>query len=154
MLLIPNYLSQPNTDELHLDPIAKKEVWEEYCQDPFVLTNDEEMPILSYNQFLTIWNKCFPKVKIREYKNVCGKCAICEGIKEKMNSTKSRAMRIIFRRYKLLHRAFYMGEKLLYYQRRAEAACSNGTIGSLIVDKMGLSNTGLPICGHSIKHFK
>ena len=44
-----------------------------------------------------------------------------------------------------------MGEKLLYYQRRAEAACSNGTIGSLIVDKMGLGNTGLPICGHSIK---
>ena len=112
------------------------------------------MPTLSYNQFLTIWNKCFPKVKIREgiKEKICGKCAICEGIKEKMNSTKSRAMRIIFRRYKLLHRAFYMGEKLLYYQRRAEeAACSNGTIGRLIVDKMGLGNTGLPICGHSIK---
>ena len=80
-----------------------------------------------------------------------GKCALREGIKEKMHATKSRSMRIIFRRYKLLHRAFYMGEKLLYYQRRAEAACSNGSIGSVIVDKMGLGNTALPICGHSIK---
>jgi hypothetical protein len=142
---------QPNTDELHLDPITKKEVWEEYCQDPFVLTNEEEQLFLSYSQFVGIWNNCFPKVKIREYKNVCGKCALCEGIKEIMHATKSRSMRIIFRRYKLLHRAFYMGEKLLYYQRRAEAACSNGSIGSVIVDKMGLGNTALPICGHSLK---
>ena len=33
----------------------------------------------------------------------------------------------------------------------AEAACSNGSIGSVIVDKMGLGNTALPICGHSLK---
>ena len=107
--------------------------------------------ILTYGQFVQLRNDCFPKVKIREYKNVCGKCAICEGIKERMHSTKSKAMRIIMRRYKLLHRAFFMGEKLLYYQRRAEAASSNGSVGSLIIDKMGLGNTALPKCAHSIQ---
>jgi len=55
--------TQPNTDELHLDPITKKEVWEEYCQDPFVLTNDEEQPTLSYNQFLGIWPSASRKLK-------------------------------------------------------------------------------------------
>ena len=145
---------QPNADEIHLDPIRKKDVWEEYRIDPFVLSHgddEEKHKVLNYAQFVNIWNNCFPKVKIREYKNVCGKCAICEAIKEKMHSTKSKAMRIIIRRYKLLHRAFYMGEKLLYYQRRAEAASSNGSVGSIIVDKMGLGNTGLPLCAHSIQ---
>jgi hypothetical protein len=38
-----------------------------------------------------------------------------------------------------------MGEKLLYYQRRAEAANSNGEIGSIIIDKMGTHATQLPL---------
>ena len=42
-----------------------------------------------------------------------------------------------------------MGEKLLYYQRRAEAANSGGEVGSIIIDKMGSHSTQLPICGHS-----
>jgi hypothetical protein len=38
-----------------------------------------------------------------------------------------------------------MGEKLLYYQRRAENANSNGEIGSIIIDKMGTHTTQLPL---------
>ena len=62
-----------------------------------------------------------------------------------MSQSKSKALRIIVRQYKLMHRAFYMGEKLLYYQRRAEAANSNGEVGSIIIDKMGTHATQLPI---------
>ena len=44
-----------------------------------------------------------------------------------------------------MYRSFYMGEKLLYYQRRAEAINSNGEIGSIIIDKMGTHATQLPL---------
>jgi hypothetical protein len=62
-----------------------------------------------------------------------------------MAQSKSKALRLIIRQYKLMHRSFYMGEKLLYYQRRAEAANSNGEIGSIIIDKMGTHATQLPL---------
>jgi hypothetical protein len=38
-----------------------------------------------------------------------------------------------------------MEEKLLYYQRRAEAENSNGEIGSIIINKMGTHATQLPL---------
>jgi hypothetical protein len=77
-------------------------------------------------------------MKIREYKNVTGKCEVCDACKNLMASSKSKALRIVVRQYKkLIHRSFYMGKKLLYYQRRAEAKKSNGEIGSIIIDKMG-----------------
>jgi len=139
-------LLQPNADEIHLDPVTKKEVYEEYKSDAFV---NSHSAIYSYSEFAKLWNSCFPKVKIREYKNVSGKCDICEALKNMMHKTKSKAFRIITSRYRVLHRAYYMGEKLLYYQRRAEAAASNGEIGSIIIDKMGSHSTQLPICGHS-----
>jgi len=87
----------------------------------------------------------FPKVKIREYKNVTGKCEICEACKKMMSQSKSKALRVIVRQYKMMHRAYYMGEKLLYYQRRAEASSSNGEVGSIIIDKMGTHATQLPL---------
>ena len=62
-----------------------------------------------------------------------------------MVQSRSKALRVIIRQYKLMHRSFYMGEKLLYYQRRAEASNSNGDIGSIIVDKMGTHATQLPL---------
>lgn len=87
----------------------------------------------------------FPKVKIREYKNVTGKCEICEACKKMMSQSKSKALLVIVRQYKMMHRAYYMGEKLLYYQRRAEASSSNGEVGSIIIDKMGTHATQLPL---------
>ena len=73
-----------------------------------------------------------------------------------MTQSKSKALRLIVRQYKLMHRAYYMGEKLLYYQRRAEAANSDGEIGSIIIDKMGTHATQLPLLSnlYSLKdHF-
>ena len=98
-----------------------------------------------YDAFTKIWRDVFPKVKIREYKNVTGKCEVCDACKNLMAQSKSKALRLVIRQYKLMHRSFYMGEKLLYYQRRAEAASSNGEIGSIIIDKMGTHATQLPL---------
>ena len=95
-------------------------------------------------------------MKICEYKNVTGKCEVCEACKKLMTQSKSKALRIIVRQYKLMHRAFFMGEKLMYYQRRAEAANSDGEIGSIIIDKMGTHVTQLPLLSnlYSLKeHF-
>ena len=65
----------------------------------------------AYNAFNSIWNNCFPKVKIREYKNVTGKCEICEACKSMISQSKSKALRVIVREYKLMHRSYYMGER-------------------------------------------
>lgn len=128
--------------EIHIDPIDKKELWNYYKSDTFVQSHDK---VYGYETFTTIWNEVFPKVKIREYKNVTGKCEICDACKNLMTRSKSKALRLVIRQYKLMHRSFYMGEKLLYYQRRAEAANSNGEIGSIIIDKMGTHATQLPL---------
>jgi hypothetical protein len=119
-----------------------KEVWNYYKSDPFVQSHDQ---VYSYDTFTRIWRDVFPKVKIREYKNVTGKCEICDACKNLMAQSKSKALRLVIRQYKLMHRSFYMGEKLLYYQRRAEAINSNGEIGSIIIDKMGTHATQLPL---------
>jgi len=133
---------QPNADEIHIDPISEVEVWNEYKADPFVLSHEK---VYGYDNFTKIWRDVFPKIKIREYKNVTGKCEVCEACKRMMSQSKSKALRVIVRQYKLMHRSFYMGEKLLYYQRRAEAANSNGEVGSIIIDKMGTHATQLPL---------
>ena len=133
---------QPNANEIHIDPITETEVWNEYRSDVFVQSHSE---VYSYKSFTKIWRDVFPKVKMREYKNVTGKCEVCEACKSMISGSKSKAQRILVRQYKLMHRAYYMGEKLLYYQRRAESQNSNGEIGSIIIDKMGTHATQLPV---------
>lgn len=118
------------------------EVWNEYRTDSFVQSHEK---VYNYESFAKIWREVFPNVKIREYKNVTGKCEICEACKKMMSQSKSRALRLIVRQYKVMHRAYYMGEKLLYYQRRGEAINSNNEIGSIIIDKMGTHATRLPL---------
>jgi hypothetical protein len=133
---------EPNADEIHIDFVSKDEVYEEYKADPFVNSHDK---VYEIGAFLKIWREVFPKVKMREYKNVTGKCAVCDACKNMMRQCRNKSVRIIIREYRLMHRAYYMGEKLLYYQRRAEAVNSNGEIGSIIIDKMGTHATSLPI---------
>ena len=137
------YYQPTNAAEIHIDPIDEKEVWNYYKSDPFVQSHDK---VYCYDTFTRIWRDVSPKVKIRQYKNITGKCEVCDACsKNLMTQSKSKALRLIIRQYKLMHRPFYMGEKLLYYQRRAEAINSNGEIGSIIIDKMGTHATQLPL---------
>jgi hypothetical protein len=128
-----------------LDSIEKEEVYEIYLADPIV--EDAGTTRYSYSQFTTLWKKAFPKVKIRKFKNVAGKCDNCEQFKYLMKHLKKRSSRRIIRQYRLLHRNYYMGEKLMYYLRRQEAKNSNNEILSLIIDKQSTYHTVVPYGG-------
>ena len=144
-------LFKPNATEIHLDSIEKEEVYEIYCADPIV--EDAGSTRYSYSQFCSLWKKAFPRVKIRKFKNVAGKCDPCEQFKYLMKHLKKRSSRRIIRQYRLLHRNYYMGEKLMYYLRRQEAKNSGNDILSLIVDKQSTYHTVVPYGGDA-KEFK
>ncbi len=98
------FFHQPNANEVHIDPIDIKEVWNLYKTDTVVASEEK---VYGYEAFTKIWRDVFPKVKIREYKNVTGKCEVCDACKNLMASSKSKALRIVVRQYKLMHRSFY-----------------------------------------------
>jgi len=106
--------------EIHIDPIDKKELWNYYKSDTFVQSHDK---VYGYETFTTIWNEVFPKVKIREYKKVTCKCEICDACKNLMTRSKSKALRLVIRQYKLMHRSFYMGEKFVIILSTKSRGC-------------------------------
>jgi hypothetical protein len=63
------------SEEIHLDPILKKSVHEEYVKDMNHYEPGGE-PI-SERAFLELWKRVFPHVKRRKFKHCCGKCALC-----------------------------------------------------------------------------
>jgi len=61
----------PNAkDQIHLDPIDKITIYEEYLQEVDVTHADID-PV-GYSKFLEIWKELFPHVSIREFKAVTG----------------------------------------------------------------------------------
>ncbi|MFN9910556.1 MAG: hypothetical protein ACK56F_31340, partial [bacterium] len=57
----------PNLNEIHLEPIFVKVVWEDHVDD---LKG-------SLIQFGQMWLDLFPHVKVRQFKAVTGKCYTC-----------------------------------------------------------------------------
>lgn len=54
-----------NTEgQIHLDPVTKKTIYKEYCED----MEDSGDVVLAFSTFKNLWYTCFPHVKIREYK--------------------------------------------------------------------------------------
>ena len=74
-----------------------------------------------------------------------GKCDTCEKLKVIFKECTLKTDRLIIKRYRLFHRNTYMGEKLKYYQRIAEAQSSGGRVWSFIFDGMSKFRTRLPI---------
>jgi hypothetical protein len=60
--------AQPNHNEIHLEPCDIKTIHKEYRD----AMDDAGQPFLQYVAFINMWDKCFPHVKIREYKAVTG----------------------------------------------------------------------------------
>jgi len=58
----------PNSNEIHLEPIAMSEIWTEYKMSKI----DVGCQYLSFSAFEALWRNCFPHVKIRRYKAVTG----------------------------------------------------------------------------------
>ena len=65
--LIGDKVSNKN-GEIHIEPCEMVSVWEEYVDDYKNSING----IVSLEVFYDIWKKCFPYVKIREFKAVTG----------------------------------------------------------------------------------
>ena len=86
--------------EIHIDPIDKKELCNYYKSDTLAQSHDK---VYGYESFTTIWNEVFPTVKIRDYKNVSGKCEICDACFNLMTRSKLKALPLIIRQYKLMH---------------------------------------------------
>jgi hypothetical protein len=130
--------------------MEKEEVYAIYCADPIVHEETNSgIGKYSYPQFTQLWKKAFPKVKIRKFKNVAGKCDNCERFKYLMTNLRKRSSRRIIRQYRILHRNYYMGEKLLYYLRRQEAKTSDNEVLSIIIDKQSTYSTVVPYGGNA-----
>ena len=107
----------PNAaEELHLEPIKKKDIYEEYQFD--VKCYHELVEPIRLELFLDIWASVFDYVKIRKFKQCCGKCNLCAHLSElRRKFTDVRGREEVTRLFEV-HRITYMGEREGYYSRR------------------------------------
>lgn len=136
----------PNSDhEIHLEPVPKQNVWEEYQFDMAAI--DE--PALELNTFLKIWKNVFPYVKVRKYKSSCGHCNLCAMLGEKRRQFRDRDGREEVTNLFALHRLSTVGERRAYYDRRLEAQLSRHMFLSTISDGMQQNHCFLPWFGNN-----
>ena len=100
----------PNIEEeLHLEPIKKKSIYEEYCFD--VISYDQLQSPLSVGLFLDICKSVFSYVKVRKFKQCCGKCNLCSALSElRKKYLDSRGREEVAKLF-FVHRMTYMGER-------------------------------------------
>lgn len=129
----------PNGDKIHLEHVPIKSIWEEYVE-----ANKDKIVPLSYKSFVRLWHTCFPHVRIREYKQCCGKCNVCFKLSEARRSTKDPAAKEYFTYMHRLHRTMYMGERKTYAERRKMARDVPSKYVSTISDGMAQLHCLLP----------
>ena len=101
-----------NCEQIHIDHMEQKELWKEYEDDV------GEVRALGYHAFLELWYTCFPHVRVREYKQCCGKCITCLKLTEARRGTKSKIKKDYISRLFYFHRITFMGERKTYAERR------------------------------------
>ena len=131
----------PNTPGLvHIDKIEKQEI---YC----MYVNEVRRDCLTFSSWNKFWKRVFPNVKIRQWKNVTGKCEACAQINNGRLLAHSQEESKAFRRLHLLHKAGnFMLERLSYHERRREAR-NDPSILSLIIDTMDNNHCSVPYLG-------
>jgi hypothetical protein len=138
----------PNCDnEIHLEPTSILEIYKEYVFHTEAYKMDKN-EIYDIRSFGTMWEKCFPNVKIREFKAVGGKCGTCahlSDVRRKCNDLK-RKQEITY--LHAMHRSSYMGERLTYTERRQEAKQFPKNYLSMISDGMQQAHCTLPYMGN------
>ena len=139
--------SQPGVMAIHYDPISKREIYDTYIADESVIGLGHDM--VSYPQFCGLMRDVFPYCTPREYKQVAGKCHICESMRQAMKTFVLRSDRLIIKRFRLFHRNRTMGEKVKYYGRINEAISSDGLCWSFIFDAFSKDKTRLPILANT-----
>lgn len=103
-----------------------------------------EYDAIDESGFVELWKDCFPKVLIREYKAVSGKCRVCAALSILRSSFRDSKRRLETTCLHAFHRSTYMGERKSYYTRRRDALDNPSEFCSIITDGMAQSHTILP----------
>lgn len=137
---------EPNCNEIHLDPVTKKEVNFEYV----IASNrmNDDRPILGLSAFVNLWNKSFQHVKIREYKACSGKCETCAIFSSITDKKKTIEVLKDVSEFKALHRMDYMSDRIRYKERVNRAIRDPSKFLSIITDGMQQFHTELPYFGN------
>ena len=133
-----------NCDEIHLEPTWIKDVWQEYVDDMKMHSN----PYLSDTDFGQLWIKCFPHVKIREFKAVSGKCETCMKLSKLRRTFHDARHREYVTMMHAFHRCAYMNERIEYAKRRTAAETLPSQYLSIISDGMAQNHCHLPHLGN------
>lgn len=128
--------------QIHLDPVEKKSIWEEYVRDIVEWYPDERY--YSYGKFLELWDLLFPFVSIREYKAVTGKCNCCALICQLRWTYRDHLRRNLLKELHTFHRGTFMKERMSYYDRKKEAIENPDSVMSVILDGMSQNHCSLP----------
>jgi len=132
----------PNSEQIHIDYMEMKKLWEEYVEDL------GEINSLGYRSFLLLWRACFPHVRVREFKQCCGKCITCLKLTECRRGTKCKNKKDYLSRLFYFHRITFMGERKTYAQRRYLAREQPDNYMSTISDGMAQLHCLLPYFGN------
>ena len=131
----------PNSHgELHLEPIERHEVHDEYKLD----MDAYKLHSMSLSYFEQMWHMCFPYVRIREFKNVTGKCEACAFLSNARRTLRGIEQRSEITMLHSLHRSMYMGERAAYHTRKGLAESCPPKYCSIISDGMAQSHCEVP----------
>ena len=100
----------PNSKEIHLDYVPLKDLYAAYLA--------ETTGHVEYKQWKAIWDNLFPHVKVRVYKQVTGKCFTCADLSSLRSKFTHPDLKKIVTNLHEMHRQTYIGEKILFYERR------------------------------------
>ena len=137
---------EPNCDEIHLDTVTKKAVYNEYLSESTVYG----FVPLGMTAFKQIWTDCFPYVKIREYKAVSGKCYICAKLSVLSGKHRTREAMEYIKVCRVIDRADFMADRNLYQQRKKQCELFPQLYMSVITDGMQQSHCELPYSGNKV----
>jgi len=139
----------PNADsELHLEACEMREIWKEYKDDMVAYFGESEENCLRYSAFLRLWSIAFSHVKVREYKQVAGKCGTCAKLSAMRRRRKDYYGRKLYTELQALHRSMYTAERQAYYDRRCYAILHPDTCMSINTDGMNQNHSRIPYLGN------
>ena len=105
----------PNRQETYLSLCEKQDVYEIYVEE---FQKYPDLAVVTYPRFLEIWNVLFPRVVIRKYCEVLGKCSTCYEIDKRRKETNCKAVQEAIKIVQQIHRGgIVMPERIMYHER-------------------------------------
>jgi hypothetical protein len=93
----------PNSEEIHLEYMKELTLYNVY--------RSEVLFSLSISSFRWMWQNLFSHVKMREYKDVSGKCKTCEVLNRLRSQFSNATLKGLVTELHALHREMYMNER-------------------------------------------